>query len=311
LLGSEPGKNRLAITHEENMFDYIFFGMMLLCALMHASIGMRMRKYGSNKGRLKTAAIASAVGLLCVYWTVSGGAWLRAAALAIGVIGGPWLGVLVSVLPSLKHLGQPQSSDAYAQVQDAAVVIEIGHVYGNGFFVRPDTIVTALHVLVADFGGRMWAHTKSGRLELDLLEVDPTTDLLVLRPKPPASAGLPGRAVLKLAAGSGELQVGDRLVYAGYFQPHRRLPQWKEVPGTVRFKGPLSSYKPEGTPEEAATQGDDRQILVAELATQRGCSGGPLLNADSEVVGIAVRGKDNETIAVPVENLRALLERIS
>lgn len=282
---------------------YLQIALGLIVLLAQVGLGLRMRKYGSGKGRLKTAAAASALGMLIALGAIVSENWQASALILVAVVGGPWLALLVASLPSLKRL-RKTASHRYKFAQDAFVVIECGQAYGNGFFIAEELIVTALHILTADFGGRLWAHTTRGRVELELAQVLPATDLLLLKLKSSSSAAT-SHGVLKLASGSIDITIGDTLVATGYRDPHKMRPQWQEAQGKLLFRGPSSAY---GTEAGSAVASTDRSllILVAEIRLARGDSGSPVLNDKDEVVGVVSAGHELEGILIPVESVQEL-----
>ena len=140
---------------------------------------------------------------------------------------------------------------------------------GSGFVVRPDGLILTNHHVVAD-ASRVTVRLQDGsELEAEILGRDAATDLALLRV--PAAAPLP---VLPLAAPE-QLAVGDRVLTigspfgfdqslsAGYVSALGRSLEDRDVWGSV-IDG----------------------VIQTDAAINPGSSGGPLLNAWGEVVGV-------------------------
>jgi S1-C subfamily serine protease len=139
-------------------------------------------------------------------------------------------------------------------------------VQGSGWVVRPELVVTNAHVIagadetrVASPAGRVVAAT--------IVYVDTGDDVALLR--------APGLAVPKLEVAD-EQPSGDEVVLLGY--PH---------------DGPLTATAATaGTPQKVVAPdayGDDlrlRTVVPLHGRVQRGDSGGPVVNAEGEVVGM-------------------------
>jgi hypothetical protein len=154
---------------------------------------------------------------------------------------------------------------------------------GSGFFVRDGEIATNLHVVRG--ASRGYAKLKGQRAAFPIEAVtatDARRDLVLLR------VGTSGTA-LPLGDSNG-IQVGDPVYAVGN-------PQGLE--GTFS-QGIVSSIRPVG---------DDR-LLQITAPISPGSSGGPVLNAEGEVIGVAVatyKGGQNLNFAVPVSYLKVLL----
>jgi hypothetical protein len=155
---------------------------------------------------------------------------------------------------------------------------------GSGFFVRDAEIVSNLHVVeravrgYAKLVGQKTKHDIEG-----ITAVDPERDLVVLKT---SVAGAPA-----LALGSSDaVQVGEAVYAVGN-------PQGLE--GTFS-QGIVSSIREVGTDK----------LLQITAPISPGSSGGPVLNAKSEVIGISVatfRGGQNLNFAIPSDYLKTLL----
>ena len=172
-----------------------------------------------------------------------------------------------------------RSEDAarvYDKSKDAVVKIsasrEGGGVTGSGFFVDKDgTVATDYHVI--DGAKRIEVTTSDGRTFTALIDKHrSTSDLAVLKLDRTGSAG--DFPALPLAKTAEYLQSGDNVFALGH--PHG----WSKLylsTGTVDSvkSGGILGYNPQ------------RLSVDAYVHIEPGNSGGPLLNAQGEVVGLA------------------------
>ena len=155
---------------------------------------------------------------------------------------------------------------------------------GSGFFIAADRIVTNLHVIRE--AGSINIETFDGHTSavLNVVAVDEREDLALLQMEAPNADG----ATLQLAD-SAPVE-GEEIV----LMSNPRGSQWKLTSGQV---GPIWEFK--GT-------GHRIQITAAILP---GSSGGPVVNKEGQVVGIAVmhlQSNDDLNFAVPAQSLKAL-----
>lgn len=153
---------------------------------------------------------------------------------------------------------------------------------GSAFIVGPRTLVTNAHV-VAD--GNPVLAVGPVRIPLKVLETDDQNDLALLS----VDADLTSKP---LTLASGNISPGEQVFAIG---------------------------NPEGL-EKTISQGivsglrtrNNRDLIQITSPISHGSSGGPILNAKGEVVGVAVGMLDdgqNLNFAVPASKVRALLER--
>ena len=155
---------------------------------------------------------------------------------------------------------------------------------GSGFFVRGGHIATNLHVIHGASRGYAKLIGQNTKYDIEgVTAVDPRLDLVVLR--------LQGAKGSPLNLGDSDaLQVGDNVYAVGN-------PQGLE--GTFS-QGIVSSLRQVGT----------EKLLQITAPISPGSSGGPVLNARAEVVGVSVatfKGGQNLNFAIPSNALKALL----
>jgi arginine repressor len=154
---------------------------------------------------------------------------------------------------------------------------------GSGFFVRRGIIATNLHVVQGATGGYAKLIEQSSKRQVTgVVAIDWTHDLALVE--------VPDQTAIPLSLGdSTQLAVGDEIYAIGN-------PQGLE--GTLS-QGIISGIR---------TVGVD-SVLQITAPISPGSSGGPVLNARGEVIGIAVatlRGGQNLNFAIPAKYLAAL-----
>ena len=155
---------------------------------------------------------------------------------------------------------------------------------GSGFFVSPDRIVTNLHVIKS--AGEIRIRTLSGRdlLVAAIVATDPKNDLALLQ----LAAPCPDAAILELAGT--EPRSGDPIIVVSNPSGSGWRLTRGEVGDTWHFFG----------------LGERMQITAGILP---GSSGGPMLNLQGRVVGIAAMhlpSADDLNFAIPASRLKAL-----
>ena len=168
------------------------------------------------------------------------------------------------------------------------LVIDSGHndriSYGSGFFVAPDVVATNFHVIEHAISGYARIVGQDAQYEIvGLVASDSSRDLALLKLK-----GVRGRP---LSLGdSNALAIGDEIFAVGN-------PQGLE--GTFS-QGIVSSIRRRG----------NQSLIQITAAISPGSSGGPVLNARGDVVGVAVGGVvggEALNFAIPILSLKSLV----
>ena len=158
---------------------------------------------------------------------------------------------------------------------------------GSGFFVRNGQIATNLHVV--EGAARGYAKLVGQKTKYDIegiTAIDPQRDLVILK----VSAF--GAQVLSLGD-SDAIQVGESVYAVG--NP-------RGLEGTFS-QGIISSIREVGTDK----------LLQITAPISPGSSGGPVLNRESNVIGVSVatfRGGQNLNFAIPSNYLKRLLAQV-
>jgi len=163
---------------------------------------------------------------------------------------------------------------------------------GSGFTVAPDTVVTNAHVVAGHRPGRTQVARPDGRrLDAAIVVFDPARDLAVLR--------VPGLGQAPLLVGDAE--VGERGAVFGH--PGGQDPL-RIAPAAIREKIKAVGRDLYGT---TTTR---RQVFVLASALAQGDSGGALVDAAGEVVGVAFAiapDRPGTAYALTATELRAAL----
>ncbi|MFQ6023318.1 MAG: S1C family serine protease [Acidiferrobacterales bacterium] len=158
---------------------------------------------------------------------------------------------------------------------------------GSGFFAGDGVIAAGLHVIEGAHKGYYKHVGYKKKFPIGgIVGVDRTNDLVLLT--------APGARAPALPLGDGEkVAVGDPIYAVG---------------NPKGFEGTFSQGIVSGIREAGA-----RSLLQITAPVSRGSSGGPVLNAKGEVIGIALAthgGGQNLNFAVPVSYLKALLSNM-
>lgn len=195
--------------------------------------------------------------------------------------------LLLSALPSVGQTGET-AKQVYSSSQDSVFLVYLNDsagtpsALGSAFLVAPRTLITNAHVVEA---GRPVLAVGPVRIPLKVLRTDMKNDLAVLS----VDVDLTSKP---LPLASGEVGPGEQIFAIG---------------------------NPEGL-EKTISQGivsglrrkEDRDLLQITSPISHGSSGGPILNAKGEVIGVAVgmlEDGQNLNFAVPVAAVKSILER--
>jgi S1-C subfamily serine protease len=203
-----------------------------------------------------------------------------------------WL-VLGSSLAALPLSGPRDPRDIARRTFPSVVLLSMsdasGQVVsiGSGFFVLPDVVATSLHVIEGMTQG--YAKRVGDETHYPVAGTvarDEQHDLALVK--------IAGARSTPLRLGDPEaLSVGDRVFTVG-------SPRGYE--GTFS-EGIVSGIRPSGV----------TRLLQISSPIARGSSGGPVVNARGDVVGVAaalVEGEQNLNFALPISYLHPLLRRV-
>ena len=198
------------------------------------------------------------------------------------------LGLLVACAP--RATAQRPSLEKLAQLKHAVVIVttydDRGNplLQGSGFFITPERVVTTLHVI--NHASRIRIETFAGQTvsAISVLASDVNSDLALLQIDEPHR-------------GTTTLQVEYAAPFEGesiFVLSNPLGSYWKTTRGRV------------GTMWNLSGTGLRLQITAS---LRPGSSGGPVLNKQGRVIGVAamhIRSADALDFAVPAHNLKAL-----
>lgn len=191
----------------------------------------------------------------------------------------------LAAAPALLANTAASLEDIVGRVMPAVVLIETSSGRGSGFFVRPDTLITNVHVVKDDSVvrlRRMDGSSISARVDLRA----PAFDIAILRVTPAASqVVIPMGSAEALRPGQEVFTIGSAL-------------------GTLQnsvSRGIVSGVRRSG----------EATLVQTDAAANPGNSGGPLLDRNGTAIGITTMGyRDSQGLnfAVAIDHARALLE---
>lgn len=176
--------------------------------------------------------------------------------------------------------------DVVGRVMPAVVLVETSSGRGSGFFVRPDTIITNVHVVKDDGFVRlrlMDGTTVSARVDLK----SAAFDIAILRVMAPAA----NQVVIPMGTAE-TLRPGQEVVTIG------------SALGTLQnsvSRGIVSGVRRSG----------NATLVQTDAAANPGNSGGPLLDRNGVAIGITTMGyRDQQGLnfAVAIDHARAIIE---
>ena len=194
--------------------------------------------------------------------------------------------ILFATVLSVQAQTDDPGKHIYASSEESVFLIYINDAsgtptaLGSGFLVAPQLLVTNHHVVER---GEPVLAVGPARIPLKIVSIDKVNDLALV------SVGT-GLTSTPLPLASGEVKPGEQ-VYA--------IGNPKGLEKTIS-QGIISGLR----------ERDGRKLIQVTAPISHGSSGGPVLNAKGEVVGVAVgmlEDGQNLNFAVPVDYVRALL----
>ncbi len=176
--------------------------------------------------------------------------------------------VMISNLPVSKSPAAGRLED----IRKTAVMVEAGGGHGSGFFITRDGhIITNAHVVGDAARVRVVTSAKKNKLIAEVLRIDRKRDVALLRIEKESMDGLSIKTLPIRASG---LKVGEDVYAIG-------APQLKRLQDTVT-KGIVSAMR--------FDQRRKQPYIQADVDIYPGNSGGPLIDANGNIVGISVAG---------------------
>ncbi|MBI2037161.1 MAG: trypsin-like peptidase domain-containing protein [Candidatus Liptonbacteria bacterium] len=216
----------------------------------------------------------------------------------------------VAFTPASKLVGNEQPAKTLVQVQnetERSVVFIQSYAknpqgeltlrsLGSGFVIPVDDklmVVSNYHVVVG--AGELWARTAEKAIppfELSVVGYSPFLDLALLEIKDPPPSGL----VPVRLGDSDKLRADEPVVAIG--SP-------LGIP-FLAFRGVVTK------PDETLPTSTSPSVIISDVKVNPGNSGGPLLTAQSDVVGIntAIAGPNPISFSIPLNHLKTVLPRL-
>lgn len=180
-----------------------------------------------------------------------------------------------------------QSQDAtiiYKNTVNSTVTIETNKGLGSGFFIGKNTIATNYHVIEGATHAVCYTNNSTTRIKIDeILAADKATDLVLLRV---TGLNKPSIKMAKLT-----VSPGQRVLVIG--SP-------KGLPATIS-DGIVSGLR----------EFEGYSLIQITAPISSGSSGGPVLNANGELIGLSVgqyADGQNLNFAIPISKLKTLLK---
>jgi hypothetical protein len=176
--------------------------------------------------------------------------------------------------------------DVLSQVMPAVVLVETSSGRGSGFYVRPDTLLTNVHVVGSSSSvtiRRADGSTAPARVET----TSRPFDIAVLKVSNPVAS----QPLIALGS-TGSLRVGQEVVAIGSALGTLQNTVTRGIVSAVRHSG-------------------NATLVQTDAAVNPGNSGGPLLDRNGYAVGITTMGYSDRqglNFAVAIDHGRALLE---
>ena len=205
--------------------------------------------------------------------------------------------------------GQPLklTPEHIAQIASGStVLVETNRKSGSGFFVGPGQIATNYHVIegaeraTARLVGADRTYTIVGYIAVDVKR-----DLAILKVRDPSVKPLSRGDSTDVNQGASVYPIGNPLGLVNIFTDGQISSiQWVKSTRELFKSSRLSDIPTDDTPQKLF-------VMNADIAG--GSSGGPVLNSDGEVIGVAVGESTVEqsiNFAIPVNYLNELLKKV-
>lgn len=152
--------------------------------------------------------------------------------------------------------------------------------YGTGFFITSDGyLLTTYHVVKGADSVQVWKNGAS--LSSRIIRVDAANDIALLKAEISGVESLPVK-------GSRDVRSGQEIFTLGF--------------PNIELQGTEAKYT-QGHISSLSGIGDDPRLFQISAAVQPGNSGGPLLDAEGQVVGLVVATLDHLTTAAVTGSL--------
>ena len=192
--------------------------------------------------------------------------------------------IFLIIICLAKTIFAQDATNIYRNTVNSTVTIETDIGLGSGFFISENIIVTNYHVIEGASEAYCYTNNSSSKYKIEgYLAVDKLVDLILLK-----VSGL-NRTALRIASGSPT--PGQKIFVIG--SP-------KGLPATIS-DGIISGLR----------DFEGKKLIQITAPISPGSSGGPVLNANGELIGVSV-GKfkegQNLNFAIPKSNLELLLK---
>lgn len=193
---------------------------------------------------------------------------------------------VVLLLTSIRFacVGQEDASEVYRRARDAVVLIRGEKGFGSGFLISPNGFVVTNHHVVAGESRVVVAFADGSELSVgEVVAYDPQLDLVIL-----AASGT--RMPYVELGDSDRLSVGERIYVVSNPAGLERSITEGLISGTRHIDG--------------------KDLLQISAPISAGSSGGPVLDRNAQVVGVAtatLSGAQNANFAIPVSAIHELI----
>jgi uncharacterized protein (TIGR02145 family) len=192
--------------------------------------------------------------------------------------------IFLIIICLAKTIFAQDATNIYRNTVNSTVTIETDIGLGSGFFISENIIVTNYHVIEGASEAYCYTNNSSSKYKIEgYLAVDKLVDLILLK-----VSGL-NRTALRIASGSPT--PGQKIFVIG--SP-------KGLPATIS-DGIISGLR----------DFEGKKLIQITAPISPGSSGGPVLNANGELIGVSVgqfKEGQNLNFAIPKSNLELLLK---